>query len=95
MRDWRRSVGGSDNRSPKPDCNNEEGPLTMKTLLLPAFLALPLAACGIADHYIEKGKVDDAHDAYIRCLEGSNNDPSKCTALKEAWEADKAAFEAR
>lgn len=59
------------------------------------FALIPLSGCGIADHYIDKGRVNDAHDAYIRCLETSNNDPSKCTALKEAYESEKAAFEAR
>lgn len=49
-----------------------------------------LSGCGAANFSLSS--LDSSKAAYMRCLEQNPDDPSKCAAFRQAYEADVRAF---
>jgi len=68
----------------------------MNKLLLALMLIAAMAlmnSCGTGDQVRAKNAMLTSMAAYARCLEQNPDDPSKCEALKRAYEADRRAYE--
>lgn len=64
------------------------------SLVLGLILAPTLAGCGIAATVRAREDMEQSKSAYKQCLGQHSQDPSQCTALRQAFEADMAAYRA-
>ncbi len=68
---------------------------SMNNQLLAIILIVIIAfsnSCGIAAKVRARNDMEDSKAAYKRCLQQNPDDPSKCEALKRAFEADLKAY---
>ena len=68
---------------------------SMNKLLLAIILIVIIAfsnSCGLAVIARARNDMEDSKAAYKRCLQQNPDDPSKCEALKRAFEADLKAY---
>ena len=64
-----------------------------KRLFVVLAVALALTSgCGVASKVNARNDMEASKMAYKRCLEQNPNDPSKCEALRRAYEADMQAY---
>jgi hypothetical protein len=55
------------------------------------FALVCVNGCGAASN-VRLSNMESSKTAYMRCLEQNPDDPSKCAALRQAYEADLRAF---